>query len=75
MVREVRGWRETRLRSLVKSILYRILSITGMVFLTYAITKDTHTTISITATLQVFLIILYYLYERVWNKVDWGRKF
>ena len=66
-------FRETRLRSFVKSLIYRILSITGTGILTWIITGDIRETISITLVIQIFLIILYYVFERVWNKVNWGR--
>ena len=66
-------FRETRLRSFVKSLIYRILSITGTGILTWIITGGIRETISITLVIQIFLIILYYVFERVWNKVNWGR--
>jgi len=66
-------FRESRLRSLVKSLTYRILSITGTGIVSWVITKDIKETISITITIQAFLIILYYSYERMWNKINWGR--
>jgi len=68
------AFRESRLRSLVKSLTYRILSITGTGILTWVITKDIKETVSITITIQVFLIILYYSYERIWDKINWGRR-
>jgi len=67
-------FRESRLRSLVKSLTYRILSIIGTGILSWVITKDIKETVSITITIQVFLIVLYYSYERIWDKIDWGRK-
>ena len=65
---------ESRLRSLVKSLTYRIVSIAGTGILSWVITKDIKETVSITVTIQVFLIILYYVYERIWDKTNWGRK-
>ncbi|MCK4859299.1 MAG: DUF2061 domain-containing protein [Candidatus Omnitrophica bacterium] len=65
--------KESRLRTLVKSLIYRILSLVGTGTLTWLITKDTQKTISIVIALQIFLMILYYSYERVWNRIDWGR--
>jgi len=56
-------FRESRVRSLVKSLLYRILSIIGTGILGWLITKDIKETVSITITIQVFLIILYYSWE------------
>jgi uncharacterized membrane protein len=66
--------RESRKRSLVKSVIYRIISIIGTAILSWIITRDIGKTLSITLTIQVFLIILYYVYERIWNNIDWGRE-
>ena len=68
------AFRESRLRSLVKSLIYRILSITGTGILSWIITRDIEETISLTLVIQAFLIILYYFYERIWDKINWGRK-
>jgi len=67
-------FRESRARSLVKALGYRILSIAGTSTLIWFITKNVRKTISITVVLQIFLIILYYSYERVWNRIQWGRR-
>ena len=68
------AFRESQLRSLVKSLIYRIISITGTSILSWIFTKDINQTILITLTIQVFLIILYYSSERIWDKINWGRK-
>lgn len=66
---------ETLPRSFVKSIFYRLLSFLGTVILSWLITRDVSQTISITLAVQAFLVILYFVYERVWNNIQWGRKF
>ena len=66
-------FRESRLRSLVKSLAYRIISIAGTGILTWVISKDIIETVSITLIIQVFLVILYYSYERIWDRINWGR--
>ena len=68
------AFRESRLRSLVKSLGYRIISIAGTGILTWVITRDIGETVSITLIIQVFLVILYYSYERIWVRINWGRK-
>ena len=68
------AFRESRLRSLVKSIAYRITSIAGTGILTWIITNDIRETVSITLIIQVFLVVLYYSYERIWDRIRWGRK-
>ena len=76
MVANPKGWvfRESRSRSLVKSLAYRIVSIVGTGILTWAISRDVTDAISITASLQVFLAILYYSSERIWNRINWGKQ-
>lgn len=68
------SFKESHWRSLVKSFIYRVLAISGTGFLVWLITKDVKGAISITIVVQIFLIILYYFNERVWNKISWGRK-
>ena len=67
-------FKETRARSLVKAVIYRIISITGTGLLSWLIIRDIAETLTVTATIQVFLIILYYSSERVWDRVSWGRQ-
>jgi uncharacterized membrane protein len=67
-------FQETRLRSLVKTITYRILSIAGTFLLTWLIIGDIKEVISITLAVQAFLIVLYYSSERVWDRINWGRR-
>jgi len=66
--------KESRMRSLVKSVIYRAVSIIGTGTLTWAVSRDIGEAVSITLAIQAFLIVLYYTYERIWNKINWGRK-
>ena len=66
-------FRESRMRSLVKALVYRMVSIAGTGVLTWIVTKDIQETISITLIIQVFLVVLYYSYERIWDRITWGR--
>jgi uncharacterized membrane protein len=47
----------------------------GTVILSWSITKDVSQTVSITLAVQAFLVVLYFVYERIWNNIRWGRKF
>lgn len=67
-------FKESRPRSLVKSLIYRILAIFGTGVIVWFITKDIKEVISTTIAIQAFLVILYYFNERVWNRIHWGRK-
>jgi uncharacterized membrane protein len=68
------NFQETRLRSLVKAIIYRVISIVGTSLLSWLITRDLRETLTITLAIQVFLIVLYYSSERAWNRISWGRQ-
>ena len=68
------AFRESRLRSFIKSLAYRIVSICGTSIISWIITRDIGETISITIVIQVFLVILYYSSERIWNRINWGRQ-
>ena len=62
------------MRSLVKALSYRILSIIGTGILSWIITRNFLETVSITIAIQIYLTILYYSSERIWDRFDWGRK-
>lgn len=64
---------ETPRRSLVKTISWRITGSTATFLISYAILGN----ISISGTIAViqltFNTLLYFLHERVWNRITWGR--
>ena len=65
---------ETRRRSLLKSITWRILAIITLTYLSYIFTKDWEITGWITISFNVIQIFLYYIHERAWLKIKWGNK-
>jgi uncharacterized membrane protein len=67
-------FKESRLRSLIKAFFYRFTATIGSGILIWFITKDIEGTVLITVVVQIFLIILYYLNERAWNKINWGKE-
>ena len=64
----------TRQRSIAKALLYRMLGTaeTFGVVMVVGGTVETATTAAIA--LMIIKLVMYYLYERVWNLVKWGRK-
>lgn len=68
------AFQETRLRSLMKAVIYRVISIIGTSVLSWLVTRDIGEMITITLVIQVFLIVLYYSSERVWDRINWGRQ-
>lgn len=60
-------------RSLIKTITYRILIIVSNGLIVYFITEDVAATTRITIVASIVSTALYYLHERAWNKIHWGK--
>ena len=64
---------ETLQRSLVKTIVWRIIA-TAITFMTvFAFTGALNKSTTITLTAAALLAVGYYLNERIWDKIRWGR--
>jgi uncharacterized membrane protein len=64
---------DTPIRSWTKSITWRILGIVLLGLITYYITRDWKAMAVITVVFHGIRVVLYYVHERVWEHVDWGR--
>jgi uncharacterized membrane protein len=65
---------DTTVRSLAKTITWRITG-TGATFaISYAIVGDISISSSIAAIQLTFNTVLYFIHERVWGKIKWGRQ-
>jgi len=66
-------YHEAHTRSVVKGITWRVIASLTTWTLIYIATRD----VTITFTLGIFEVLLkiffYYLHERIWNRVHWGR--
>ena len=62
-----------RFRSIVKAITWRITASLDTFFISYIITRRFDWATSIAFFEIITKAILYYLHERGWNKVNWGR--
>lgn len=60
-------------RSFIKTISYRLLIVVSNGLLIYLVTKDARVTGEITITAGILSTVLYYLHERLWNKIHWGK--
>jgi uncharacterized membrane protein len=64
---------DTTRRSLIKTISWRITGSSATFLIAYLISRN----ISIAGTIAVIQLtantILYYIHERIWNKIRWGR--
>jgi uncharacterized membrane protein len=65
---------DTANRSLVKTISWRITGSGATFAISYAVLGD----ITISSTIAVIQLtlntLLYFIHERVWNRITWGRK-
>jgi len=64
---------EKHTRSIIKSITWRIIASLTTAILVYAFTGSLSLTAKISAIEITAKIIFYYLHERAWNTVHWGR--
>ena len=67
-------FKETKERSIVKSVTYRILVILSDLIVIYLLTKKVTATIAITIFTNIASTIFYFLHERMWNFINWGKQ-
>jgi len=60
-------------RSLAKSLTWRVIAIVSTLLIGYAMTGSWAFALSLTLVSNVINFVLYYLHERVWLKVSWGK--
>jgi len=66
--------KETRKRSLLKSISWRLICIVVSIFTSFFLTGKWDIAVAIGTVYNAITIILYYFHERIWNMVKWGCK-
>jgi len=65
---------EKPIRSLLKSISWRIIATLTTTLLVYAFTQNFVISVGVGG-IEFFLkIAIYYMHERIWNRVNFGRK-
>lgn len=64
---------ETKTRTLVKSVTWRIISIINGVLSAYFFLGTWGASISISLLANLIGFILYFIHERIWNKIEWHR--
>ena len=63
---------ESKKRSFMKSITWRILAVLILAIVAYAITRDPLETTIITAITHAIKFVAYYIHERFWGLIRWG---
>lgn len=61
-------------RSVAKSITFRTVIVVSDVVIIYALTHRFDVTVGVTILTNVASTVLYYLHERIWSHVHWGRR-
>lgn len=64
---------ETHARSIVKSIVWRVIGVVLLLIITYFTTKNLKEMTIITVLFHGSRVFMYYYHERIWLKVKWGR--
>jgi uncharacterized membrane protein len=64
---------ETHSRTIARMISYRISAWLLTVPLTYLLTSDWEQALGGSAILHIVLTLDYYIHERIWLKIKWGR--
>lgn len=60
-------------RSLVKTITYRVLASLALAVISWFYTRSLYETSVITIVFTVVAMVIYYIHERIWNKIEWQR--
>ena len=64
---------DTKKRSWVKSIVWRIVGVVLLGGLSWEITRDLREMTIITALFHSLRFVLYYAHERIWERLAWGK--
>ncbi|HEX6789849.1 MAG TPA: DUF2061 domain-containing protein [Candidatus Krumholzibacteria bacterium] len=64
---------ETHKRSIVKSLVWRIIGVVLLGGIAWSVTHNWREMTVITVLFQSIRMVLYYVHERVWLRIEWGR--
>ena len=65
---------DTPRRSMVKTVSWRVTGSTATFVISYAILGDLQTSGTIALIQLTFNTVLYFVHERLWNKLLWGQR-
>lgn len=71
---KVDKYSEKPIRSILKSISWRIVGTIDTVLISWIITGELTTAFSIGAIELVTKMVLYFFHERMWNNIKWGKQ-
>ncbi|NQY07731.1 MAG: DUF2061 domain-containing protein [Flavobacteriaceae bacterium] len=64
---------EKPIRSLIKSISWRVIGTLDTILISWIITGTLTLALSIGTIELLTKMILYFFHERIWNKINWGK--
>jgi uncharacterized membrane protein len=64
---------EKRIRSILKSITWRVIATLTTMVLVYVFTGDFIISVSVGTVEMASKMVFYYLHERIWNFIGWGK--
>lgn len=65
---------DTASRSFLKALTWRVIAVIITTTIAFCITKRAEIALSIGAIDTVVKIVVYYVHERTWNRLNYGRK-
>jgi len=65
---------ESQGRSIVKTVTWRVIALTVTMLISYIWLQEWGSSIALALTANGIKLLLYYLHERGWNKIQFGRK-
>lgn len=65
--------KETHLRSWTKSLVWRLAGFIILGAITYVYTGEWTESIAISSIFNILRFFLYYLHERMWDNISWGK--
>lgn len=69
----MKNFQEKNTRSVLKAVTFRIAIIISDSVIIYALTRRFDVTLGVIAFSNLSSTILYFLHERVWNHISWGK--
>jgi len=64
---------DKKLRSLIKSVTYRIIAFVVLMAITWYTTNNLVQTTFISVTFHTIQLFVYYIHERLWERINWGK--
>lgn len=64
---------ETHKRSIAKTISWRIIALVVTLLVSFIWLQEWTTSLALALTANGIKVMLYYLHERGWNQLNWGR--